>query len=332
MSESVEVRITDASQVGEARRTAIRLARDAGLDDRRAGEAAIIATELANNLHRYAALGAVLCQSLHTAQGIILEILAVDSGPGMKSVDACLADGYSTGGTPGNGLGAVKRLSSEFDIFSQPESGTVVLSRVHANASVNASSLSWGLVSRPAPGEQVCGDSWQVVERQGGVAFLIADGLGHGPIAAEAALAVVAVFLEEPFAGPASILGAAHKRVASSRGAAVAAGQLDFATRSLRYCGVGNIAGSLLTANGSRGLFSHNGTIGLQAGRIQGFEYPWPAGGLLVIHSDGLQSRWDLEKYPGLFLRHPAIVSAVLARDFTRGRDDVTVLTMRARV
>ena len=48
------------------------------------------------------------------------------------------------------------------------------------------------------------------------------------------------------------------------------------------------------------------------------------------MHSDGLISHWKLDAYPGLALRDPALVAAVLYRDFQRGRDDVTVLVARA--
>ena len=60
------------------------------------------------------------------------------------------------------------------------------------------------------------------------------------------------------------------------------------------------------------------------------YQYPWPAGALLVMHSDGLASHWSLDSYPGLRLRHPALVAAVLYRDHQRGRDDVTVVVGKA--
>jgi hypothetical protein len=48
------------------------------------------------------------------------------------------------------------------------------------------------------------------------------------------------------------------------------------------------------------------------------------------MHSDGLTSHWSLDAYPGLRLRHPALVAAVLYRDYQRGRDDVTVVVGKA--
>jgi hypothetical protein len=99
----------------------------------------------------------------------------------------------------------------------------------------------------------------------------------------------------------------------------------------MKYAGVGNISGHLRSASEEkgRGLMSHNGTVGVQVRKIQELNYPLPAQGLLVMHSDGLQSRWSLEKYPGLIGQHPAVIAGVLYRDFTRGHDDVTVAVVR---
>ena len=58
-------------------------------------------------------------------------------------------------------------------------------------------------------------------------------------------------------------------------------------------------------------------------------DYPVPERGLLIMHSDGLQSRWSLEKYAGLVGQHPGVIAGVLYRDYTRGRDDVTVAAVQ---
>jgi hypothetical protein len=74
-------------------------------------------------------------------------------------------------------------------------------------------------------------------------------------------------------------------------------------------------------------MVSHNGTVGHQMRRVQEFVYPWPAEALVILHSDGLATQWRL--LPGLAARDPALIAAILYRDFRRGRDDVTVLVAR---
>ena len=70
-------------------------------------------------------------------------------------------------------------------------------------------------------------------------------------------------------------------------------------------------------------------SVGAEMRKVESFDYDCPEHALLVMHSDGLQSRWSLEAYPGLVHRHPATVAAILYRDFVRGRDDITVVVVR---
>ncbi len=325
----VAVSVTEPNQAGEARRVAVRLAEAIGLDERARGEVAIVATELATNLARYARGGALLIQALDLPAGPTLEMLSIDAGPGMPDVSACLRDGYSTGGTPGNGLGAVRRLSSEFDIHSTP-AGTVVLARVRrAGAASAPGGYDWGAISLPAPHETVCGDAWRIAVRGGSLAVMVADGLGHGPLAAAAADLAVRAFDGQPFEDAAALIERAHRDLTGSRGAAMAVAAIGQA--GVRYAGVGNIAAVLAGGDRGRGLPSQNGTVGVQIRRVQALDYEWPARARLVMHSDGLNTRWTLDAYPGLAARHPAVVAAVLWRDCTRGRDDATRVVVGRR-
>ena len=191
--------VSDRSQIGEVRRAISRMAETLALSPSRRGDAAIVATELATNLVRHARDGRMLLQVIsHGASGW-LELLSVYRGPGMTDVQRCLQDGYSTVGTPGNGLGAVKRLSDEFDVHSTPGKGTVIVSRI-ATSTAPSTVFTVGAVCLPFPGEEVCGDTWRSVEREQDIAVMVADGLGHGPEAAVAAGLAAGAFEDEPFA------------------------------------------------------------------------------------------------------------------------------------
>jgi Stage II sporulation protein E (SpoIIE) len=159
--------------------------------------------------------------------------------------------------------------------------------------------------------------------------LMVADGLGHGPLAAQASLDAVRVFREHATRGPGEILERVHPALRATRGAAIGIAEVDFSGRSLRFAGVGNIAATIFANGTSRSTVSQNGTVGHTMRRIQEFDYPFPSGALLVMHSDGLATHWQLGRYAGLEARHPALIAAVLYRDFTRERDDVTVLAAR---
>jgi hypothetical protein len=261
-----------------------------------------------------------------------LEVLAIDAGPGMQDVDACLLDGYSTGGTAGHGLGAVSRLSNTFDLFSIPDRGTVVLSRSERSRgssldpAVRRSSLEFGAISVAVAGEIECGDTWRIADGGSLVSIFVADGLGHGTLAASASQAAVAVFSARPFDAPSLIMKNCHRALSGTRGSVAACALLHCGETKLDYAGVGNIAGMVVTRESSRGMVSHNGTLGVQLLRTQQFDYHWPLGSRVVMHSDGLSARWSVSAYPGLHLHHSAVIAGVLYRDFVRRRDDVTVV------
>ena len=126
-------------------------------------------------------------------------------------------------------------------------------------------------------------------------------------------------------------MSAIHQALRGTRGAAVAVVSIDRRAGVAIFAGVGNIAGSIIANGGSRQLVSLNGTAGHTLHKINEFSYPWADDALLLVHTDGLVSRWDLGRYPGLVLRHPSLVAGVLFRDFNRGRDDVTIVAARGR-
>jgi hypothetical protein len=248
-----------------------------------------------------------------------------------------MQDGYSTGGTPGTGLGAVSRLSTTFDLFSIPDKGTVVLSRTAgkvrapADRQASAPGFELGAICLAVAGEIECGDTWRAADNGTTISILVADGLGHGPIAAVAANAAATAFESNPFEPPVGAMTVLHRALSGTRGAAAACAHLHIADRKINFAGVGNIYGAIVTDERSRGMVSHNGTLGLQLLRTQQFEYAWPAGSHVVMHSDGLSARWSAQDYPGLLSRHPAIIAGVLFRDFGRGRDDATVVVAAHR-
>jgi len=337
----LRMQVADPSHVGEGRRAAARLARAHGFDETSAGRAAIIATELGNNLLRHAGAGELLIQTLAQGACAELELLAIDRGPGMRDVASCLRDGYSTGGSAGNGLGAVSRLSSTFDLHSAPGRGTVVLSRVAREAAPAAAAragsrlpLELGAICVAINGESECGDAWSIVcrdEGDEGAAMMVADGLGHGPLAATAARAATAAFMQQPFDAPTRTMQRLHQALAGTRGAAAACALLDPVASKLEYSGVGNICAAVVSPGASRGMVSHNGTLGLRLPRAQQFGYDWPPGNRIVMHSDGMSARWSVDDYAGLFPRHAAVIAAVLYRDHGRGRDDTTILVVGRR-
>ena len=327
--------VTDPSEIGAPRRAALWLANQLAYSEERAGRAAIVVSELATNLVKHARGGEILIRKLSTDAGepAGMEIVAVDSGPGLRNTDQSRTDGFSTSGTLGHGLGAIERQSDRFDIYTGP-SGTAIVAAVcrdpqpHPGAVQGRYDL--GAVHVSKPGEEICGDEWSWRVRDSRLAILVADGLGHGLHAHDAAAAAVAVFARQHEQHPAALIEDVHAALKPTRGAAVAMLAIDLERRIARYAGLGNISAAILPPAGSRqSLVSHNGTAGHTAARIQEFQYPIPPDSVIVMTSDGITTQWDLAPYPGIRFRRASTIAAVLYRDFSRRRDDVTIVVAK---
>ena len=322
--------VVEASQPSAVRFAARDLAARLGFSEADSYRAGLVATELATNLVKHAQAGEVL---LRTTPGAPpqLEILAIDRGPGIANLAVSFEDGRSTAGTSGIGLGAARRMSDEFDIYSGVPHGTVVLSRIRSKTAAAPPSRQFSIsgVSVAKMGESECGDAWTLSLGPDGFSALVADGLGHGHFAAQAASTAVRAAALGSGRGPGRILEAVHEGLRHTRGAAAAVVEVALPRRLVTFAGVGNIGASIVNNGSIRHAVSHNGTLGHQARIFREYTYPWPEESLLVMHSDGLGSHWSLANYPGLRLRHPGVIAGVLYRDFNRGRDDVTVIVAR---
>jgi anti-sigma regulatory factor (Ser/Thr protein kinase) len=305
-----------------------------GFNELRAGQLGIVVTEAAGNIAAHASEGEIVLSPWEFRGVCGIDVLALDKGAGMADVGRSLEDGYSTNGTAGQGLGAISRLTADFQIYSAPEKGTALWARVTADdapiAEITAAAYTAGAINLPLAGETACGDGWGSTYSPARSAYMLADGLGHGPAAAEAAQEALHIFhAAQPEHSITRILQDAHGALAKTRGAAVAIAEVLHDKGVVNYAGVGNIAGSLVFEGKSRSMVSMNGILGHAMGTLQSFSYPWQKGAVLIMHSDGLATRWSLDQYPGLSARHPALQAAMLYRDFSRRRDDVTVLVSR---
>ena len=326
--------VRNAGDAGEARRRAVELAGDLGMNETERGRVALIATEATTNIAKHASSGELLVRAVDSRGQRGIEMIALDRGPGMSDVGRCLQDGYSTAGSPGTGLGAITRLATEFDIHSVAGTGTAVLARVlgHGTTTVSADlDFEIGAVCLPLPGEHICGDAWSSASSADRIVLLVADGLGHGPLAATAAEQATRTLAAHPQDGPEELLNRVHKALRGTRGAAVAIAELRPKDEQLRFVGIGNIAAAVLSGKDSRSLVSLNGIVGEHMRKVQVFDYPFRRDSRLIMHSDGLTGRWNVGTYSGLLGRDPSLVAAVLYRDHRRERDDVTVVVARER-
>jgi anti-sigma regulatory factor (Ser/Thr protein kinase) len=314
-----------------------KLAESLGFSASQLGKIDIIVSELISNLLKHTTQGGeLLVKPLAGAHGAAtgIELLCLDTGPGMRDSLRMLEDGVSTVGSQGEGLGAVRRLSDQFDLYSLFGSGTAILSRLFVTEAASikpaAPSLDIRAVMLPKPGETCCGDNGAVVAQGSRYAIAAIDGLGHGEEAHLASREATEVFARFAHQRPSQALVAIHEAIRKTRGAVGAVTVIDPAENQASFCGIGNIMGKIHAAESVKALISYNGMLGNNRPSVLGdHPYAWDSSGLLIMHSDGLQSRWDLAKYPGLKSHDPSVIAAVLYKDFTRKTDDVLVIAAK---
>lgn len=319
--------VSEGSAIAAARRAGNQLAAHLGLDETVAGRVALVITEAATNILKHAGSGDILLRSLAAGNGRGIEIVAIDKGPGFANLEQAMRDGMSTAGSYGAGMGAMRRQADEFDLHADTSHGSALRMAVWGSGQAPSDS-EWivGSVCLPLPSEEQCGDAWGCAGNGARLLLMMADGLGHGPEAARASDAAVALVKPDTTFAPVSVLQLAHGTLNGSRGAAVAVACLDGDADELRFAGVGNISVSLHGGDKARHLVSHNGIVGSNMRKVQEFSMPLTNDAVLIMHSDGIGTRWDLERYPGLSQRHPALIAAVLYRDHVRGRDDAGIV------
>lgn len=379
--ESLRIEVTEPSQVGAARRAAVALAAHAGLGEADQARVALVATEAATNLVKHAREGQILARPA-TERGVpAIELLAIDRGGGLARPAQAFADGYSTRGTLGAGLGAMQRLSDGFAFYT---SGAGLVLALHVEATGMAAGLAHGAAAAagagaskaagraaasgpdagasapggaaeaafagPAapprmttgarhpglelgavcvrkPGETVCGDDWAVVPTAWGWIAAVVDGLGHGPLAAAASHAALAA-LDAGEPDPERQMQRMHEALRPTRGAA--AGVATWTGGQLAFCGVGNVVCRVLDEGRERQLVTHAGIVGHEMRKRAAFAVPLDAGGLAVLHSDGLTTQCAVQRHAGLEREPAGLIAGVLYREHVRGRDDATVVVVRA--
>ncbi|MFC9129956.1 SpoIIE family protein phosphatase [Streptomyces sp. NPDC057099] len=390
-----DVPVRDSTRVRDARVAAEDAAALAGLDERRTAAAALVATELATNLLKHAEGGQVLIDIVAPPvlregrdESRVVQIAAIDHGPGIPDVPAALRDGFSTTRSLGAGLGTCLRLADDFGLHSTPGRGTVAVARVGTTPRgdgppagpavrvwADGVSGSWsetpgpgtpggavpgwsggvpGPEARPGPsddgpapvaavraggvnipyaGAECSGDAWAWVRAGERVTLMLADGLGHGPEAARASSAAVVALHRWAHLSPAEVLRQLHGALKGTRGAAVAVAQLDLRAGRLRFAGIGNVGARLRTDGTWRHLLSRPGIVGVhRPGTLREEEADWADDRLLILHTDGLPSRWTPPSGAGLPAADPAVTAAVTIRDASSParpvRDDTAVAVL----
>jgi len=342
------VALNEEASIGQARRALNRRAAELDFNERRLAEIDIAMHEIGSNAIKFGrSTGQIYFTETDSdldAPGI--EIIYIDKGPGIEDPLLAVEDGYTTTGSMGAGLGAVKRMVDEFYIYSMVHSSTkrlslyertshgtaIVLRKYVADEAERPASDNrsrWGAFTRPQAGEESNGDGYIIKRFENRQLIAIIDGLGHGEGARLAAAAAIASVEENSEAAVEAILRAAHEALRSTRGVVMGVAAIDCSSRTIEYSGIGNTDFRVLGGTKPLRFISLNGTLGSRLERVKVFKEQLPRAATIVLSTDGISERWDPENYPGLLGLDPQLLCAVVLRDYGRANDDATILCGR---
>ncbi|MFJ6699896.1 SpoIIE family protein phosphatase [Streptomyces sp. NPDC091272] len=120
-----------------------------------------------------------------------------------------------------------------------------------------------------------------------------------------------------------------HQALRDTRGAAVAVARIEPDMHRVLFCGVGNKSAAIATATTKNSLLSMPGTAGHKMYRLRTFTYPLPPGSALVLHSDGISTRWTSDTLPALLRHSPTVIAAHLLHSAGKYHDDASVTVAR---
>ncbi|TCN60098.1 serine/threonine protein kinase [Flavobacterium circumlabens] len=324
-------KIDDRSLIAFIKREIHNLALQLGFSPHRAAETDIIVAELTSNLIKYASGGELLYRAHFNDDHNEIEIYCLDKGQGIENTAKIMNDGYSTSNTLGQGVGAIKRLSNDFQIYSIKGWGTVQYIKICDKSDflipLPTNELNFSALSVNYPGEKVCGDGYYVKQTKRGFQIFVGDGLGHGVHAQEAVQQAIKVFKQSGDSDPCAILRGIHDQVKKTRGLVATIASADYKSEHWSLCGIGNINTRIHNGLENKTYTPYNGIIGHNIPRtLNNTLVPYQKHQIIVMHSDGLRTRWNLNDLTSIIKQNPSVIAATLYKDNVRGTDDATVL------
>ncbi|ATX78526.1 Anti-sigma regulatory factor (Ser/Thr protein kinase) [Mariprofundus aestuarium] len=325
--------ISGPADVTAARRVSKSFALALSFDEVASEQMALVASELGSNIYKHAGRGTLSLSSItvEAQHGMVIE--ARDWGGGIANQEEAFADGFSTAGTLGDGLGAVNRLVDSMEITSDGENGTHIIGikMLRKNSfpmPAHENPFDIAAVSRAIPGHQVNGDAFVIKHANHRTLVAVIDGVGHGTFAHKASTTAKA-YIESHFEQDLEhLLMGCSRACRATRGAVMTLVALEWQERNMHYAGIGNIESRIFNALTDKKLIVRRGIVGNRMPPPKSSLESWNSGAVMVLHSDGISTKWQWhELTPVMHLGASAVAQRIMER-YGKGNDDATVLVI----
>lgn len=192
------------------------------------------------------------------------------------------------------------------------------------------SRIDWAAAQAAKTSESVCGDGYLLRRAGNRLMVALADGVGSGPGAREAANACLEALAAVSFGAIAELFETAHDRLRGTRGAALAVALIDLEKAAVEWAALGDvegvICGLLPGGNDSVTIMQKGGILGMDSPRVLSQTQPFPPGYALVLASDGVSRRFR-QALPNA-RTPPQEWAAACLGTYGNERDDRTVLAV----
>lgn len=333
--EPVVISIASAGNKRDAAECARQFALRLGFSHSESDEIALAVTELASNVLEHAGSGQIHLKSLQTERSVALQVVCEDNGPGLRDSERAMTDGYSTAGSLGAGLGAVNRLMDTLEFFARPEGGLrIVCERWPRPKTGNffPRRLEFGAATRSCRLMRENGDTFVIQQWEDHALAGVIDGLGHGHFAQRASQAA-RQYLEHHFDQPLdNLFRGVGRACRATRGVVMALARFDLSGARFDLATIGNVEVRLLGQETPFKPAIRRGVVGHSSAPAPvTTAHPWTGTNVLIIHSDGINSRWHSDQIGDLSSRSAAELARGLVERFGRIDDDATVLVARTK-
>ncbi len=341
----IVIPIDEIHHIGIAIREISKLAEDFGFSEKELSEILIVVSELANNLIEHEAIeGKIICSLNEEGTKKYIQIISEDKGPGIANVETVMEDGFSTSGTLGIGLGAIKRLMSDFRINSNIDDvktaknnnnwrkiGTKIITKKYLSqredrVDISQSRTRFGVFTRSKYGEKYNGDNYFLQHFEDKTIVAVIDGLGHGQYAFKASTEARLYFTKNYKKPLDVIINDLHARLKSTRGVVISIALIDHEKGELEHVGIGNVLTRVFNSPTPIRPVNYNGSLGYILRNFRVSKYPWVKGNIIIMTSDGISERYDTNNNPNYLQNHPIIIANTILKEYGKDYDDATVL------
>jgi anti-sigma regulatory factor (Ser/Thr protein kinase) len=336
-----EISIIESYNVPIARKKIAETAKEIGFDEKAVEEISIVVTELGVNLLDHSAInGKIICSYIKEGQKEGIQVESIDEGPGIANIEAMMEDGVSSSGSLGIGLGAVRRLMSDLKISSTTKdrmksnnqrTGTKIITKKYLPLKEHDKDklireIRYSIFTRSKIGENFNGDNYFIKHFEDRSLISVIDGLGHGKEASIASKKAVIYLSENYYKELDDIIRELHKFLKHTRGIAISLALINETNGTLDYIGIGNVMTKVFNSPQPIRPINYNGTVGKALRSFKTLSYSWRVGNIIIMTSDGISTRYDVENGQISLNQHPMLIAKKIFDIYNKKHDDATII------